>query len=546
MKTKFKLIIALVFLASTISFTLAKCGTPQAIREFYQGKEARIQPDLALSFGSEHFLIHYDTAGTNAVYAADIDSNTIPDYVESTAVYSEYAWHIVVDSLGYRPPLPDSIELTNPDEYGGDTRMDVYLSAMALTHDAYGMTCHRVVINDGISRKATAYTIIQPDMTIFDNYSSNPYPALAVTCAHEFYHTVQFAYNYPESSGGMDEWWMEATAVFNEELCFDSVNDYYVYLPIFQNAPETPLFTYDDDENIWYGGVMLPIFLAEYFASDERRFSAEVLRLIWESCETTNPRQAIETFLADSGITMQQALQEFTLWRTRVDSFWHGGLFAEGKNYPLPDMHRVDLTGGEFYADDNLRALSCRLYQLPYEWKENGIVGEITDIDFGIEAWLQFIPIEAPGESMVNDTIGFLDEQLSIEGRWQYPSLIFVLMAYNCPAYADISIRIAETDSLAVELPEAHIFKNVYPNPCFGELTFEFDIGPPTNICIQIFNSAGEAVWDTTASYLFTGSAEINWNCRNYSGKTLATGVYVYIITAGEQHKQGKFLLISG
>ena len=52
-----------------------------------------------------------------------------------------------------------------------------------------------------------------------------------VTAAHEFFHAIQFAYDY-----GEDAWMLEATATWMEERVFDKVNDNRQYLPAGQVA----------------------------------------------------------------------------------------------------------------------------------------------------------------------------------------------------------------------------------------------------------------------------------------------------------------------
>ena len=48
---------------------------------------------------------------------------------------------------------------------------------------------------------------------------------MQVTAAHEYFHAVQFAYDFFE-----DGWFMEATATWAEDELYDSVNDNVNYL----------------------------------------------------------------------------------------------------------------------------------------------------------------------------------------------------------------------------------------------------------------------------------------------------------------------------
>ena len=61
---------------------------------------------------------------------------------------------------------------------------------------------------------------------------AGPHQSLRVTAAHEFFHAIQFGYDYAE-----DGWLMEATATWVEERVADDVNDNRQYLAYGQVAP---------------------------------------------------------------------------------------------------------------------------------------------------------------------------------------------------------------------------------------------------------------------------------------------------------------------
>ncbi|MCD6418156.1 T9SS type A sorting domain-containing protein [bacterium] len=542
---KYRPITVFIFFALFInSFASNKCGTPDAIRRFFAEKRTQQPPSLPLRFETAHFVLHYDTTGENAVYSGDENGNFIPDYVESTAIFLENVWHKVVDSLGYRPPLADTIGTSDTTENGGDARTDIYFDG-ALGSSVYGMTypLHQDSI-DG-SWKATVYIEIQPDMTRLPGYEDNPYPPLKVTCAHEFFHAVQFAYRLSMSTDFI--WWSEATAVFNEEVCFDDVNDYYNYLHIFQNSPRTPLFSYDTDENIWYGAVMFPIFLAEYFSSPDRRFYAEAIRQIWEEIEHTSPEDALDEFLGSRGTSTDEILKKFLVWRARVGELWNENFYAEGESYPLPEMDSVDVDDGEITLSDSLRALSCSYYCLPYELEDAGIVAELFDVEFPAQCFLGLVPVEIPGALV--PSISFTDgaEQLAAPGRWQYRTIVLpaLVSSFSQMQYANFKVSISEEDSLSIPVAAQNKIGNPYPNPCGGErIIFPLEIAQPTDVSLMIYSASGEPVWSAQEKYEYPQPADIVWECRNFSGKRIAAGVYIFIAKTIDGEKRGKILIV--
>ena len=75
---------------------------------------------------------------------------------------------------------------------------------------------------------ASGYCVLDNDFAEAQ-YGAPPMHSLRVTAAHEFFHAVQFAYDY-----GEDPWLMEATATWMEERVADDVNDNRQYLPYGQ------------------------------------------------------------------------------------------------------------------------------------------------------------------------------------------------------------------------------------------------------------------------------------------------------------------------
>ena len=105
--------------------TFQRCGTPGLVHLMSQGahKIAGGRLDIltksAVSSGG-HFRVHYDATGYNAPDPADGDMNGIPDYIDSTLVYLEYAWRLEIDILGFKAPSDDNGS-------GGGDEIDVYV-----------------------------------------------------------------------------------------------------------------------------------------------------------------------------------------------------------------------------------------------------------------------------------------------------------------------------------------------------------------------------------------------------------------------------------
>lgn len=315
-----------------------KCGTP-AVMDFVLNRD-KLDPELLQALGARVwarptyldertynspdnlFKIHYTTTGTHAVYRAgdDRDGDGVPNYVEDMALILESVRAHIIDTLGYPPPPVDSFY-----ESGGDEKYDVYISDLG--GGIYGYTYpDEYAIDDTNFTRATSFIELENDYREMPAYKNRPLDAVRVTCAHEFFHAVQFGIDVSEFEVDTivigDEttyfarrYWMEMSAVWMEEEIYDNINDYYAYLPYFFNYPRVSIQQFKSTIADFhpYASVVFPIFLSEKFGRD-------IIKDIWLRCaEWRGPNFLMATELAvdsiiggDSG--MPTAFRDFALW----------------------------------------------------------------------------------------------------------------------------------------------------------------------------------------------------------------------------------------
>ncbi len=91
---------------------------------------------------------------------------------------------------------------------------------------------------------------------------------------------------------------------------------------------------------------------------------------------------------------------------------------------------------------------------------------------------------------------------------------------------------------MAVVTPTLESFKDsirAYPNPAkSGRVTFRYNLSQNTRITIKIYTIMGDLVWES--SYNDTAGPGIthDWGCVNKAGKKIASGLYIYRITADD------------
>ncbi len=170
-------------------------------------------------------------------------------------------WAVEVGRLDYRRPVTDG-------RRGGNSKFDVYLSDVG-AKGLYGY-CAPEFTKRGYPRLASGYCVLDNDFAR-TQFGAKPADSLKVTAAHEFFHAVQFAYDYLE-----DPWMMEATATWIEERYADGVNDNRQYLPAGQLVETfTALDTFDKDTTVQYGNWVFFEYLSQ-------RFGQGVVRRIWK------------------------------------------------------------------------------------------------------------------------------------------------------------------------------------------------------------------------------------------------------------------------
>lgn len=170
--------------------------------------------------------LHYVPTGPDAPPSAEWPAQNL--------AVMDSVWTTIVDKLGYRAPLADGVK-------GGSPLFDVYLKDLG--GDIYGFCAGETQVK---KRTGSGYCVLDND---FAEFTGTPTDNLVVTAAHEFFHAVQYAYDYAE-----DPWMMEATATWMEERIATQVNDNRQYFPWSQiYAPYIPLDAFSRSASYQYG-----------------------------------------------------------------------------------------------------------------------------------------------------------------------------------------------------------------------------------------------------------------------------------------------------
>ncbi|MDO9456886.1 MXAN_6640 family putative metalloprotease [Nocardioides sp.] len=286
---------------------------------------------------SAHFCLHWVRRGA--------DAPATPAWPAATLRVLEQVWRHHVDTLGYRAPDTDG-------RRGGNAKFDVYLKDVG-SRGLYGYCApeRRVA---GQPQQASGFCVLDDDFARAQ-FGRAPMQTLRVTAAHEFFHAVQFAYDFTE-----DPWLLESTATWMEERFADGVDDNRAYLQFGQLArPQVPLDLFETGGYAHYGNWTFWEFLG-------RRYGIDVVREVWRRAGTGGglpddySTQALARVLAPRG-GLPRAYAAYA-----AGNLDPARTYPEGSVYPLPPVvpRRLSATARRTTVTTRLDHLTSRAVRL--------------------------------------------------------------------------------------------------------------------------------------------------------------------------------------
>ena len=292
---------------------LARPGTPPA-----RMPAAPPEPDETIVCGA-HVCLHWSPGTPTAPPATDADRSGVPDWGETTLAVLEEVWWHEVERLGYRAPLPTAT---------GDPRLQVYLDDIG--DDGLFGYCTTDDPGAELRAQVSAFCVLENDFRDAGLGGVAPLAALRVTAAHEFFHAVQFAYDWLE-----DAWFMEGTATWIEDEVYDGVDDNRRYLDAASPLARPEVALDHGRGGFEYGAWIFWRYLSE-------RHGAGVVRDVWNRAASgpdgSNPYSltALDGALGARGVAFDRL---FAGWSAanRIPR----RRYAEGGAYPVARVERI-------------------------------------------------------------------------------------------------------------------------------------------------------------------------------------------------------------
>jgi hypothetical protein len=242
------------------------------------------------------------------------DDQDILDYVSLVLNAAKKTWQVEIETLGFIEP-----------RHSDTKKIDIYIG----NKQAYNYETESYeTISSNYAGWATSYPSDNSPFFLLNNILSNE--QIEVTIAHEFFHTIQYAY-FDETKINDDKWfkniwWLEATAVLMEDEVYDDVNDYVRFLSPFFTDSTKSIEIYDGSHE--YATVIYAKYLKEKFGFD-------IIKKTFQRIETSGDKGYFEIIAdllkEDYSTTLQKELLEFAKWCGDPSSPSH---FEEGSLYP--------------------------------------------------------------------------------------------------------------------------------------------------------------------------------------------------------------------
>ena len=104
------------------------------------------------------------------------------------------------------------------------------------------------------------------------------------------------------------------------------------------------------------------------------------------------------------------------------------------------------------------------------------------------------------------------------------------------------SITAVEDDGPAT--PDDSALAQNYPNPFNPSTTIAYQIGAAGPVELAVYNAAGQKIRDLVQGHRATGRYTVQWDGRNNGGRAVASGTYIYRLTAGDYQESKPLTLL--
>lgn len=455
------------------------------------------------------FRVHYDTVGTHAI---KYSLNELIKAIDSSYEYE-------VNFLKFPPPPSDN-------GAGGDNLYDIYVQDV---YPLYGYT--ELETNLG-AEKYSSYVVIDNNFQEPDYYTKG-IDAARVTAAHELHHAIQLG-NYIFRAS--DTYFYELTSTSMEEFVYDSINDYYAYIPSFFSNTSKVFSNYSG-----YSQAIWNIFL-------QKEFGNSILVKQWENMRSYPALLSIKKSIEDAGSTFRNEFSKFYLYnyftkhRAVPEKY-----YEEGANYPLVRInYSTDFRPPVKVITGSSQPCAAQYFQVVDSISNVGgkkdtitLIIVNTNVDSAL-VWSTSPKTSSFTYRIVNSTddLSYKKISNSLFGRLEVSELQNWKDHFVVNDTSAIVPVMANYSTLSFPMPF------YYSKHQLVKILSPFDFGSEAQV--NIYSSGMDLIHtERKRVQSFDDKLVFTWNGLDSNNSKLSTGIYFYVISDDVNTVSGKIVILN-
>ena len=119
------------------------------------------------------------------------------------------------------------------------------------------------------------------------------------------------------------------------------------------------------------------------------------------------------------------------------------------------------------------------------------------------------------------------------DAGWDFTNTWLIDIAEN-DGYPVLKWELFGADIEPKIMPDNYVLEQNYPNPFNPSTKISYQIPSATSVKIDIYDMSGRKVKTLVDMFASAGTYSVVWNGRNDKGDTVASGIYVYRMTADD------------
>lgn len=152
--------------------------------------------------------------------------------------------------------------------------------------------------------------------------------------------------------------------------------------------------------------------------------------------------------------------------------------------------------------------------------------------------WSKINAYMIPGQGNTSQRTDYEYIDNSVAGGYTYEYMLESI------SYAGVRVQ-EKVIEVFVPLPKEFALLGNYPNPFNPTTQINFRLPEQSDVSILIYGVRGNLVKELALNQVFeAGDHQLTWDATDNSGQPVASGMYVYLFTAGNYKKTAKMLLL--